>query len=266
MLRGPRRLVQDLAGLQRAMSAADFAKYMFSFCRHIPEVVRARSLMPIDFANGVEECAMTVQGTRVRFENESFAGAREMYARQVYFAEFPLPSSGWAIDLGANAGLFSTLAATHGLSVLAVEPQPGFEQRFADRMTRNGVPRERWALEHAFIGDGGMLADDGEWNATTHGGGVRPPVISFEALLKRHGIERVEFLKMDIEGAEYDLFAKPDWLMKVERLAMEIHGEHGDPNAVARTLRDTGFNVRLRDIDLQPRSTLNETGYLYAWR
>ncbi len=268
-LRIPLRLAQDLRGLQRVLSPADFAMYAVSLCRRLPDVLRARNLGPVDAAMNSEEYVMTVDGARVRFEGRSFGGAREMYARGVYFAEeeCSLPRSGSVIDIGANVGLFSTLAACRGLSVLAIEPQPGFRAAFDERMGRNEIPLDRWILENAFVGSGGVLSTQESWNSSSHGGGRdRPPTVSLSALMDKHGINEAAFVKMDIEGAEYALFDEVDWLRRTRKIAMEVHADAGSPSELVRVLRASGFQVRLRDADLRRQRTLVRTGYLYAWR
>lgn len=63
------------------------------------------------------------QGVELILEGRLFSGAREMYGRSVYFPDrnFQLESGTTVIDLGANTGLFSLLAALRGCRVIALE-------------------------------------------------------------------------------------------------------------------------------------------------
>lgn len=81
----------------------------------------------------------------------------------------------------------------------------------------------------------------------------------------REGIEQVDLLKMDCEGAEYRiLFNAPQAaLIRVRRIIMEYHDEvtpysHGD---LTQYLQGQGFSVR----SIQNAVHAN-LGYLYAWR
>jgi hypothetical protein len=42
-------------------------------------------------------------------------------------------------------------------------------------------------------------------------------------LMREVGIETVDILKVDIEGAERDVFSTCDWMDKVKLLAIELH-------------------------------------------
>jgi len=52
------------------------------------------------------------------------------------------------------------------------------------------------------------------------------PAITVSKLLRQHSIPRVDILKMDIEGAEYEVFAGvPDWISRVGILMIELHDQ-----------------------------------------
>jgi FkbM family methyltransferase len=46
---------------------------------------------------------------------------------------------------------------------------------------------------------------------------------SIESILAERGVDQVDICKMDIEGAEYELFQKPGWLDRVRVLMIELH-------------------------------------------
>ena len=47
--------------------------------------------------------------------------------------------------------------------------------------------------------------------------------LTLATLMREVGIETVDILKVDIEGAECDIFSKCDWMDKVKLLAIELH-------------------------------------------
>lgn len=58
------------------------------------------------------------------------------------------------------------------------------------------------------------------------GGGALVQGMTMDALIDRSGFERVDLLKMDVEGAEAGMFATgSDWLRRVRSLAVEFHGD-----------------------------------------
>ncbi|GIW71114.1 MAG: hypothetical protein KatS3mg102_0656 [Planctomycetota bacterium] len=92
--------------------------------------------------------------------------------------------------------------------------------------------------------------------------------ISLDELFAEHQIERCDLLKLDIEGAEYEVIygASERTLARVARLAAEYHDPRpDDPAARGRALADYlhqhGFAVRL-----VPRPRHRNKGRLYAVR
>lgn len=65
--------------------------------------------------------------------------------------------------------------------------------------------------------------------------------------------DRVDFIKMDIEGAEWEVVTGPrDWLASVGSLLIEIHGTEGRRQAgmdeMMGYLREEGFTCRTHDV------------------
>ncbi len=193
-----------------------------------------------------------------------------MYGRQVYFAlpELRIEPGDAVVDLGANRGLFSLLALRLGAQrAIAVEAQGGFIPLIRQLLDRNGCA-DRALVEWCMVGaEAGALADPAVAEAASHWqAGV--PIRSMRELLERSGIQRIDFLKMDIEGSEFDLLAHDNaWLRDVRRLAMEVHKDFGEPALVARILAQAGLTVRLARPDLHFVASPNsDVGYIYAFR
>jgi len=139
------------------------------------------------------------------------------------------------VDLGANIGLASAVFLSrweHAL-VLAVEPDPSSYGLLCRNLAPYGdrvqcLHGAAWAssgeleLSHSF-GDGR------EWATAVHertGGGERVRAFGMGELLERVRGERIDLLKIDIEGSERALFrADTSWLEHVRHLCIELHGE-----------------------------------------
>ena len=74
-----------------------------------------------------------------------------------------------------------------------------------------------------------------------------------------HGLGQVDFLKMDIEGSEYEALEGAGEMLKHTRYAViaAYHIRDGVPTAarVDRILRESGFVTRV-----------DENNHVYAWR
>ena len=68
--------------------------------------------------------------------------------------------------------------------------------------------------------------------------------ITCEELVALFGDRRINFVKIDIEGAEFDIILNNNhWLHRADNLAMEVHSEFGNPSAIVDALRQLGFAV-----------------------
>ncbi|HEX5819270.1 MAG TPA: FkbM family methyltransferase [Gemmatimonadales bacterium] len=74
------------------------------------------------------------------------------------------------------------------------------------------------------------------------------PGIGVGELLAELGRERIDLMKVDIEGAEHEVFDTDDgaWLARVDTLLVELHEDlrPGSSEGVRRRLREAGFSLR----------------------
>jgi FkbM family methyltransferase len=172
---------------------------------------------------------------------------REIFGRQIYrFAAQRLDPV--IIDAGANIGLsvlyFKRLYPRSAVS--AYEADPGIFRVLADNVRGlEGVTlsqRAVWTHEASitFHPEG---ADGGRAHPVTGTEAVQVPSVR----LRDHIGERVDLLKVDIEGAEVDVLADcASELTRVERIFVEYHSFVGESQRLAElllVLRDAGFRV-----------------------
>jgi FkbM family methyltransferase len=258
------RAVRHVCGMSTAFT------YLCGMAVRFPEIVRTRSLRPADLWMERRNWCFRLQGVAIDLEGRLFSGAREMYCRQVYFpsAEFELRAGTVVMDLGANTGLFSVLAGRVGCRVIAVEAQRGFVRELKELALVLGVAPQI-SVENVLIGARtGTLSKSSALVSASHFEGFVPPSMSMDDLLSKHQVDQLDFLKVDIEGSEFDLFRTgAEWLIKVNRIAMEVHPEFGSAAELQATLESSGMAVELRDNDLYPVSALPAVGgYLFASR
>lgn len=113
------------------------------------------------------------------------------------------------IDCGSNIGTFVAEALDAGASqVVACEPSPGnaecVRRNFADELSARRVilyPKGLWHETTTLrMSLGGSPAGDSFLKEST--GGLELPVTTIDALVSELALDRVNFIKMDIEGAE----------------------------------------------------------------
>jgi FkbM family methyltransferase len=164
------------------------------------------------------------------------------------------------VDIGGHIGTFTLYAKAvcRASRVLVFEP---FPDNFA-MLTRN-VEENRLqtvtCVNEAVGGTRGRLplhvnpTESGSHSLTNEGEDGR--VIEVQCctladVFERFGLEQIDYLKMDCEGAEYDILDASDGslLNRVRRISMEYH-EHPSrgPGDLETLLRENGFEARRFD-------------------
>ena len=78
------------------------------------------------------------------------------------------------------------------------------------------------------------------------GGQIAVQVITLAEVMSQHGIDRINFLKLDCEGAEFNILlnASDAILARIDKISMEVHpGEGADPETLSRLLSSRRFTV-----------------------
>jgi hypothetical protein len=241
------RLLREMRTTYNLLGPAQFGRYGLALIRHAPEILHSRSLVSAD-TSFADVAMVRMDGLTFALPGRLFC--RELFGRRVYFPEgFDIARGDTVLDLGANNGLFSLIAAKKGARVISVEAQDIFRDSFNDIMKRNMCKAE---LHCGMVGIGGLLGDAGIAS------------VNLDQVLAN--IPRVDFLKCDIEGSEFALLQEyPQWLSKVRKIAMEVHTEFGDTRELLSILQAHGFTAELRDNDMKPVSRVIEaSGYLFA--
>lgn len=155
----------------------------------------------------------------------------ECCKKQVYRKKGKLeiePTDIW-LDLGANVGGFAVHAAKQGATVYAVEPEPENFSILQNNVELNHLLANVKCLQAACVAGQEKTLDlyvcNGEKNKYRH---TLIPVRNREKITVKcvnfdKLIRGVTAVKMDIEGAEMDIFdATEDW-HNVRKLAFEYH-------------------------------------------
>lgn len=265
------RLKSDVAGVVRYADKVTGGIYCLNVAISSLRIIRTKTLVPADERMRTRICNFTpLEGGEIFLEGRHFSSARELYCRRVYFRQpgFEIHNNDIVIDLGANAGLFTTMAAVYGRLVVAVEAQSEFLPVINANLSRNKC-MERARLDHALVGPRtGMLSNEAVRAAATHWR-EPPPTLSVSEIIDKYALDQVDLLKVDIEGSEFDAFAGDlAWLARVRRIVMEIHTDFGDVGVLRRRLESCGFRTTLVDDDSGKvvDQITGPSGYLFARR
>lgn len=166
-----------------------------------------------------------IDGVKFRFHLNDNVSERKLLFMPQFFDVLErdliatmLPADGVFVDIGANAGIYSVFAAKQlsaGGKVLAIEPNPALMPRLTQNIALNGFEDKVTVIQ------AGVAKEVGEFtlslDATNLGGsslkGDESNTITIaceplEMILNEQGISHIDFIKIDIEGAE-DLALMP---------------------------------------------------------
>jgi FkbM family methyltransferase len=152
---------------------------------------------------------------------------RDIFVIGEYEADY-LPDPEVIVDLGSHAG-FSVLffrARFPAARIIAVEADP----RTLRKLQRNVGHLGGVTIVHAAMGadDGTARLDVGElsWSSRRARGtvaGVAVPAISLDTLCRRLQLRRIDLLKIDIEGAEWDVLNALPEQFRIREIVGELH-------------------------------------------
>lgn len=142
----------------------------------------------------------------------------------------PIPPNSLVVDVGANVGVFSLFAARSARLVYALEPASSNYSRLVPNTSQveNIVP-----LNYACAARDGRRSLDVSGSPVTFSLMTSSSattqesvnVISLATLFERFGIDRCDYLKLDCEGAEFEIILESDLslLNRLQRIVMEYH-------------------------------------------
>lgn len=191
---------------------------------------------------------------RVWMRAQDFNMLKEQFLHRHYHLPLPLSLSSdlTVVDAGAHIGLATLYLASHYF--------PNAHFCLIEPSEKNRIILERNMMEAGLrvqIIAGGISAQSGRaffdensmgynvrigyGGATTHPASV--PVWSISSFMQQNGWEHIDFIKMDVEGAEQFILTENNaWLQHTHAILLEIH----PPFTVAQlyaALSPFGFNI-----------------------
>lgn len=196
--------------------------------------------------------------------NQRYIWLRTHYRREVRLMRRLLVPGRTMFDVGANAG-FYTLAAARIVGpsgrVVAFEPNPAVRTRLQKTISENQLKHVR--VEAVALSDRNETAElrgaaEEDHNATaTLTGTPDMPIVatvrcqSLDDFCRQTGIDRIDYLKIDVDGAEQRVLAGARQLIESGRIgALQI--EFCDYWLRHQGTTPVNFDAHLRDLGFQP--------------
>ncbi|MEZ5034373.1 MAG: FkbM family methyltransferase [Chitinophagaceae bacterium] len=183
---------------------------------------------------------------------EFLHGLKEIFIDKIYFQQ--LPKNAYIIDCGANIGLsvIYLKKIAPEASIIAFEPDDkNFEllQKNINSFNFKNVTLKKEAVwvENTvlnFLNDASMSSKVDENNSPSS---IKVQASRLKDLLKK----KIDFLKIDIEGAEYKVLCDiEENLYNVDKLFLEYHGKFHEQNELTHIfsiLSKNGFKYYIKE-------------------
>jgi FkbM family methyltransferase len=184
-----------------------------------------------------------------------------------------VPDRAVVLDLGANIGVFTVYATTTARDVrlYAYEPWPEFGAALQDNVRLNQQDKAVRFFDYAVASESGTRTLDfgGETfffptfvgASDTRGKGVQVRSTTLEEIIDSNQLAQIDFLKMDCEGAEYEiLYSTPSsYLQRIRQIRMEYHNldmAERQVDALKQFLVENGFVLQHQHATSENNGTL----------
>ena len=199
----------------------------------------------------------TRNGVEFTTTAEGFGSIYECWLSKEYFPQMPyaLPEKARIVDIGASIGLFTLyVAAQYPRSrVFSYEPVPDSFELLIDNVRRNHFENRVKASNAAVSSTGGESTFHvGNHNVLASlfakgGQSLTVKTLTLDDIVSEVG--KIDFLKLDAEGAEYEILlkAKLTTLKKISAISLEYH-DHITPHnhsEILKTLENNGFKTKI---------------------
>lgn len=187
----------------------------------------------------------------------------EVFAQCAYeldATELPPQSVRCVIDAGANIGFASLFLAARypNARIFAVEPHP---DNFALLRANTASEPRILPVAACLTGTPGQevfITTEGRgshFQMNRAGEGVRVPGTTIEELIAEHGFETIDLLKIDIEGAEREVFANGAFLARTRAIVAELHGSY-DLDQFNADIGRWGMTARVSEFAGEPNTVI----------
>lgn len=229
---------------------------LLNYLRVFPNLSDIRAFRSIAYRDGNEPVVVRTRATgnvklHIRPHTSDAAVLWDTFHEQFHLPPIDLPPNPVVVDLGANVGYTAVHFAKRyaGATVVAVE----MDIRNCEAARRHIEQVNGCRLVHAAVwssnGNVGYDANQEAWgfhvDAQPAGNSVVVAAKTMTTILAENDLKKVDYVKMDIEGAEWPVLSSgAEWLPQVRSLKVELHpkfNKEATYENCAAVLRNCGF-------------------------
>jgi FkbM family methyltransferase len=196
----------------------------------------------------------------------------EIVCQKIYWGDFvDIEENDVVVDIGFNFGLFSTTSMFKKPSkILGFEPNPSLVKIFKENFTNDTIQLYNYAVSDrdskmTFYenGDFGMSTIKEDVNVEYRTKQYEVDTISINSLISKFNLEKIDYLKIDCEGSEFEIFESISEMYltnNIKKIAIEFHDYlYGEKvQKLISKLEKCGFEIIIKNDEGVP------LGMIYA--
>ena len=193
---------------------------------------------------GIVSSALSSHPLHIRGRTSDSDVFHQIFAQREYRCIDHLENVRTIVDAGANVGYSSAYFLTKfpESRVIALEPDPD-NYEVAKRNLAPWGGRVTLLQAALWSAPGTVSLCDGTegWGRqVSEGGGVE--AVDIPSLIERYDLGAIDILKVDIEGAEREVFRNAGWLSCVRNMVIELHGPD-ESRVFHNAIRHRGYRL-----------------------
>lgn len=235
---------------------------LLNYLRVFPSLRDIRAFRGVAYQGADQSVVVRTRATgnvelHIRPRTSDAAVLWDTFHEQFHLPPIALPANPVVVDLGANVGYTAVHFAKRyaGATVVAVEMDGGncaaarrhVEQVAGCRLMHAAV----WSSDGSVGYDANAEAWGFHVDSQPAGNSVVVAAKTMKTILAENGLDKVDYVKMDIEGAEWPVLSSGgEWLPKVRSLKIELHPKFNKDATYencAAVLGKYGFSCRRDD-------------------
>ena len=198
---------------------------------------------------------------KVRPQTSDRGIVNEIWANKIYTPKsFDIKQSDIIVDIGANIGIFSILAAKKAKNgkVFAFEPINKNFKRLNENIKLNNLKNIisfKKAVSNKNKKIELFISNDNEGGHSIYANLTKSKnkqivnALSLKNIFKENNLKNIDFLKIDCEGGEYDiLLNSKKELKKINKISMEVHNLNKEKNikTLKKFLEENKFKIKTK--------------------
>lgn len=251
-----------------------FSEKLF-FLKKSKLVFKNWTLLPLSYYNLIQKNFLifktkTNKIIKIRKNSTDLMALTHVWLIEEYKQQnFEIKSSDVVIDVGAHIGLFTIYASQfcNKGQIFSFEPVKENYDLLMENIKENSLNQVK-SFNLAVSNSNDLIKmylnsdESGHSMFSTSSKNIQVKSISLEKIFEENNIHHCDFLKLDCEGAEYEIIKNlpQKYFEKIDKMIIEYHMADSHPELLA----ELKTNLLNHNFQIETKSLFDDIGFLYA--